>query len=151
MPATIGPRTSIGPDVVRGANTTIESHCVIQGPCDIGDGNHIHAFTSVGAPSQDKKFTGEHSKLIIGNHNIIREFVTIHRGNNHGLTQVGSYNLFMNYCHIAHDCIVGDNCIFSNSTTLAGHVTIGDYVIISGLTAVHQFCSIGNHAFVTGG
>ena len=100
-----------------------------------------------------KKFNGEDTRLIIGNNNIFREGVTIHRGTiqDKGLTKIGHDNLFMAYVHIAHDCIIGDHVILVNSVALAGHVEIGDYGIVSGLSAVHQFVKIGAHVMIGGG
>ncbi|AWB68140.1 acyl-[acyl-carrier-protein]--UDP-N-acetylglucosamine O-acyltransferase [Saccharobesus litoralis] len=147
---TIGPWTYIAANVEIGDNCQIASHVVIKGPTKIGKGNRIFQFASVGEDCQDKKFVaGEPTELIIGDNNIIRESVTIHRGTtqDNSLTQIGSGNLLMAYVHVAHDCIVGDNNILANNATLAGHVHVGDFAILGGFTGVHQFCKIGSHSF----
>lgn len=147
----IGPFCIIGKDVKIGANTVLQSHVVIEGITEIGENNTIYSFASIGKASQDLKYKGEPTKTIIGNNNTIREFVTIHRGtDDRWETRIGNNNLIMAYVHVAHDVIIGDNCIFSNNATLAGHVVIDDYVIVGGMTPVHQFCRIGAHAMVGG-
>jgi UDP-N-acetylglucosamine acyltransferase len=146
----IGPWTYIGKDVVIGDDCEISSHVVIKGPTKLGRGNRIFQFASIGEDCQDKKFIpGEPTELIIGDNNIIRESVTIHRGTSqdNSLTQIGDDNLLMAYVHVAHDCIVGNNNILANNATLAGHVHVGDWAILGGFTGVHQFCKIGSHAF----
>ncbi|GAA4652804.1 acyl-ACP--UDP-N-acetylglucosamine O-acyltransferase [Kistimonas scapharcae] len=144
----VGPFTVIGPDVEIGAGTKIHSHAVIKGPTRIGKNNTIFQFASVGEDCQDKKYAGEPTRLEIGDNNVIREGCTIHRGTvqDQSLTKIGSNNLLMAYVHVAHDCMVGDNCIFANNTAIAGHVTVGDGVILGGLTTVHQFCQIGAYS-----
>ncbi|WP_320046623.1 acyl-ACP--UDP-N-acetylglucosamine O-acyltransferase [uncultured Ilyobacter sp.] len=147
----IGPYCVIGKDVKIGKNTLLESHVVVEGITEIGEGNRIYSFASIGKDSQDLKYKGEPTKTIIGNNNKIREFVTIHRGTtDRWETRVGDNNLVMAYVHIAHDVIVGDNCIFSNNATLAGHVTVDSNALVGGLTPVHQFCRIGSYS-MTGG
>jgi len=146
----VGAFSVIGPNVEIGDGTTIGPHAVIQGPTRIGRDNRIFQFASVGAEPQDKKFAGEHSELVIGDRNTIREFVTINRGTGEGggYTRIGDDNWIMAYAHIANDCHVGNQTIFSNNATLAGHVEVGDYAILSGFAGVHQFCRVGEHAFV---
>lgn len=146
----VGAWSIIGPDVEIGSGTVISSHVVIKGPTRIGAHNRIFQFASVGEDCQDKKYAGEPTTLVIGDHNVIREGVTMHRGTvqDNGETRVGSHNLFMAYAHVAHDCVVGDHCILANNASIAGHVTVGDYAILGGFTAVHQFCQIGAHAMV---
>ncbi|MBG23225.1 MAG: acyl-[acyl-carrier-protein]--UDP-N-acetylglucosamine O-acyltransferase [Idiomarinaceae bacterium] len=145
----IGPYSIVGPDVVIGDDCWIGPHVVLKGPTVLGKGNKIYQFASVGEDCQDKKYNGEPTRLEIGDNNIIRECVTIHRGTvqDQGLTKLGSNNLLMAYVHVAHDCMVGDNIILANNTTLAGHVYVGDWAILGGFTGVHQFCHIGAHAF----
>lgn len=147
---TVGPWTYIGPDVEIGDDTVIHSHVVIKGPSVIGKNNQIFQFSSVGEECQDKKYAGEQTRLEIGDNNIIRENVTIHRGTiqDQGLTKIGSNNLFMAYTHVAHDCMIGDNTIFANNASVAGHVHVGDWAILAGMVGVHQFVKIGAHAFV---
>lgn len=149
----VGPWTFIGPDVEIGAGTRIESHVVIKGPTRIGKGNRIFQFATVGEECQDKKYKGEPTRLEIGDHNVIREGVTIHRGTvqDAGVTRIGHYNLLMAYAHVAHDCVVGDHVILANNAALAGHVHVGDYAILGGFTAVHQFCHIGPHVMCGAG
>ena len=147
----VGPFSIIGPDVEIGAGTVIGPHVVVRGPTRIGKGNRIFQFASVGEECQDKKYKGEPTRLEIGDNNIIREGATLHRGTvqDNSLTRVGSNNLFMAYVHIAHDCIVGDNCIFANNASIAGHVHVGDGVILGGFTGVHQFCKVGSYAMTS--
>ena len=149
----IGPFSWIGPDVTIDSGTVVESHVVIKGPTTIGKNNRFFQFGSIGEECQDKKYAGEPTRLIIGDNNVFRECITIHRGTiqDKGITQIGSNNLMMAYVHIAHDCMVGDNNILANNATLAGHVHVGENVILGGMTAVHQFCHIGSHAFSGGG
>jgi UDP-N-acetylglucosamine acyltransferase len=144
----VGPYAVIGPNVRIGANTRIGAHAVLEGITTIGTDNHIFQFVSVGAAPQDKKYAGEPTELIIGNRNTVREFVTLNRGTaqDKGATIIGDDNWIMAYVHVAHDCVVGNQCIFANSTNLAGHVVIGDWVILGGYTGIHQFCKVGSHA-----
>lgn len=148
----IGPYAIIGSDVQIGKNTIIGPHTVIDDFTQIGEGCRIFQFCSIGAPPQDLKFGGEKTRVVIGNFNTIREFVTIHRSTaaDIGVTVIGDHNLIMAYCHVAHNCKLGDRIIMSNAATLAGHVHIEDYAIISGLSGIHQFCRIGAHSMVGG-
>ena len=149
----VGPWTLIGPDVEIGPGTIIESHVVIKGPTRIGSNNRIFQFATVGEDCQDKKYAGELTRLEIGDNNIIREGVTIHRGTvqDEGITRVGSDNLLMAYVHVAHDCNVGNHIVLANNAALAGHVHVGDHTILGGFTAVHQFCKIGAHVMCGAG
>jgi len=119
---------------------------------EIGDENEIFPFASVGLIPQDLKFRGEPTRLVIGHRNVIREFVTIHRGTagGGGVTEVGDNNVFMASAHVAHDCHVKNHTIFGNAATLGGHVTVEDYATISAFSGVHQFCRVGKHAFIGG-
>jgi len=148
----IGPFTVIGPEVHIGARTVVGPHCVIQGDTVIGSDNRFHQAVSVGDVPQDLKFSGEPSKVRIGNHNTVREFVTIHKGTkgDQMVTTLGDHNLLMVGAHMAHDVQVGNHCILANNVALAGHVWVDDYAIIGGLSAVHQFVRIGAHAMVGG-
>lgn len=148
----VGPYAVVGPDVAIGPGCEIASHTVITGPTKIGAGNKIGPFATVGAPPQDLKYHGEPTELIIGDHNVIREYVSIHRGTPTGIsyTKVGDHNLLMGSVHIAHDCIVGNHVIMANAATLAGHVEIEDRAIIGGLTAVQQFSRIGTYCYIGG-
>ena len=134
----IGPYSIIGPDVKIGKNTIIGPHTVIDRYTQIGEGCHILQFCSLGAPPQDIKFAGEKTGLIIGNFNMIREYVSIHRGTtaDQGLTIIGDRNMIMAYCHIAHNCILENNVIMANASTLAGHVHLEDFAFVSGLSGI---------------
>jgi UDP-N-acetylglucosamine acyltransferase len=148
----VGPYSIIGADVKIGKNTIIGPHTVIDNYTHIGEGCHIFQFCSIGAAPQDLKFGGEKTRVIIGNFNTIREFVTIHRSTTAdiGVTIIGDHNLIMAYVHVAHNCKLGNNIIMSNAATLAGHIHIEDYAIISGLTGIHQFCRLGAHCMIGG-
>lgn len=145
----IGPWTVVGPDVEIGTGTKVESHVVIKGPTIIGANNHIFQFSTVGEATPDLKYNGEPTRLVIGDNNIIREGVTIHRGTvqDRSETTIGNDNLLMAYVHVGHDSVIGNHCILVNNASLAGHVHVGDWAILSGYTLVHQFCKIGAHAF----
>jgi len=150
---TIGAFSIIGPEVTIGSGTTVASHCVIEGKTTIGKNNEIFSHAALGTIPQDLKFDGEDVELIIGDNNKIREFTLFNPGTESGgsITKIGNGNLFMGYTHVAHDCIIGDNCIFANVATLAGHVEIADSVVVGGLSAIHQFCKIGTQAMIGGG
>lgn len=145
----VGPWTIIGPDVEIGAGSVIASHVVIKGPTRIGKQNRIYQFSSIGEDTPDLKYKGEPTRLVIGDHNTIREGVTIHRGTvqDRNETSIGDHNLLMAYVHVGHDSVIGNHCILVNNAALAGHVHIGDWAILSGFTLVHQFCKIGAHSF----
>jgi UDP-N-acetylglucosamine acyltransferase len=146
----VGPYSVIGPGVEIGRGTRVGPHVVIEGPTRIGAGNRIFQFASVGADPQDKKYRGEVSRLEIGDRNVIRECVTLHRGTaqDKSVTRIGDDNLFMAYAHVAHDCVIGNQCILANNATLGGHVRLDDWVIMGGLSAIHQFGRVGAHAFI---
>ena len=147
---TIGAYSVIGAEVEIGEGTVVGPHVVVEGPTRIGRENRISQFASIGGAAQDKKFSGERTELVIGDRNLIREFVTINRGTGEGggITRIGDDNWLLAYVHIAHDCQVGNRVVFSNYSALAGHVEIGDWVIVSGYAGVHQFCKVGAHAFI---
>jgi UDP-N-acetylglucosamine acyltransferase len=148
----VGPYSIIGPDVKIDAHTKIGSHCVIDGHTTIGQNNHFYRFCSVGGMPQDKKYSGEPTRLEIGDRNMVREYVTINTGTvqDVGVTRLGSDNWVMAYVHVAHDCQIGSNVILANGVQMGGHVHIGDWAIVGGLAAVHQFGRIGAHS-MTGG
>jgi UDP-N-acetylglucosamine acyltransferase len=148
----VGPYVTIGPHVRIGRDCRIGASTVIDGWTEIGDGNEIFPMASVGLIPQDLKFGGESTRLVIGHRNVIREFVTIHRGTagGGGVTRIGDHNLFMAYAHVAHDCQVGNETIFANGATLAGHVLVEDYATVGAFSGVHQFCRVGRHAFIGG-
>jgi len=145
----IGPWSIIGANVTLGEGTVVESHVVIKGPTTIGKNNRIFQFATVGEDTPDLKYKGEPTTLVIGDDNVIREGVTIHRGTVTGRseTRLGNRNLIMAYAHIGHDSVIGNNCILVNNAALAGHVHVGDWAILGGFTLVHQFCYIGSHCF----
>jgi UDP-N-acetylglucosamine acyltransferase len=142
----------IGPNVVIGRHCRVGASAVIDGDTVIGDHTEIYPFASIGLAPQDLKFRGERTRLVIGTHNVFREFVTIHRGTagGGGATTIGDHNLFMAYAHVAHDCHVGHSTIFGNAATIGGHVTVEDFATISAFSGVHQFCRVGQHAFIGG-
>ncbi|VBB45254.1 UDP-N-acetylglucosamine acetyltransferase [uncultured Desulfatiglans sp.] len=148
----VGPYSTIGPHVVVDDRTEIGAHVVIEGHTYIGRDNRIYPFSSIGTAPQDIGYRGEDTRLNIGDKNVIREYVTIHRATTkqHWETILGDQNYVMAYAHIAHDCILGNNVIMSNVATLAGHITVGDHAILGGLVAVHQFVRIGDYAFLGG-
>ena len=148
----IGPYSIIGPDVKIANNTKIHSHVNIVGNTFIGSGNEIFPFASLGTPPQDLKYKGEKNSLIIGDNNKLREYVNINPGTEHGgsITKIGNNNLFMVYCHIAHDCNISNNIVLANNVQVGGHVFIEDNAIIGGSCAIHQFSRIGESAMVGG-
>jgi UDP-N-acetylglucosamine acyltransferase len=149
----VGPFCVVGPNVEIGDNTVLHSHVVIDGHTQIGANNKFFQFCSIGAPPQDNSYKGEPTKVIIGENNTFREYVSVHRGTlkQEGMTKIGSNSLFMAYTHFGHDVTVGNNITVANSSNFAGHVTIGDRVIIGGGTMVSQFVTIGRGAYIGGG
>lgn len=148
---TIEPYAIIKSNVVLKDNVTIKSHAYIDGNTTIGEGSVIWPFASIGAKTQDLKFKGEKTYVKIGKNCEIREFVTINSSTFEGTcVSIGDRCLIMAYCHIAHNCTVGNDVIMSNNSTLAGHVTVEDFAIIGGMTPIHQFSRIGCYAMVGG-
>lgn len=149
---TIGPYCTVGAHVAIGRGSVLVSHVVVDGHTTIGENNYIFPFVSLGQAPQDLKYKGEPTRLVIGNGNKIREFVTMNLGTaqDEGVTRIGDNNLFMASVHIAHDCMVHNGCVFANCATLGGHVHVGDNVVIGGLAAVHQWVHIGRHAIIGG-
>ena len=149
----IGPYSVIGAGVRIGQQTRVASHVVIEGRTSVGQGNTIYQFATIGSRPQDLKYRGEASELIIGNHNTIREYVSLNPGTAGGgmVTRVGDHNLLMMHCHIAHDCLIGSHNIIANGATLGGHVIVQDYVILGGLVGIHQFARIGSGAILGAG
>ncbi|MGB5326293.1 MAG: acyl-ACP--UDP-N-acetylglucosamine O-acyltransferase [Pseudomonadales bacterium] len=148
----VGPFSVIGPQVKIGAGTRVASHVVIKGPTTIGQQCEIFQFSTVGEATPDLKYNGEPTTLTIGNRNVIREGVTLHRGTvqDRGDTFIGDDNLFMAYAHVGHDCVIANHCIFVNNAVLAGHVHVDDWVIVGGYAGIHQYCFLGAHSFVGG-
>ncbi|MCP5424917.1 MAG: acyl-ACP--UDP-N-acetylglucosamine O-acyltransferase [Gammaproteobacteria bacterium] len=149
----IGAYAVIGAQVSIGDGCSIGHHAVIEGPTTLGRDNRIYPHACLGQDAQDLGHAAPNARLEIGSGNIVREFVTMHRASakDQRITRIGDNNLFMNYVHIAHDCVVGHHVVLANGVTLAGHVSIGDHVNMGGLCAIHQFSRIGSYAMVGGG
>lgn len=148
---TIGPYCIVGENVSVGKNTRLISNIVIE-ETEIGEDNIVYPFTTIGLPPQDLKYKDEKTKVKIGDRNIIREYITIHRASvsGDGITKIGSDNFLMAYSHIAHDCKIGSHVIMANAATLAGHVVVEDFAFIGGLVAVHQFARVGAYSMIGG-
>ena len=146
----LGPYAHVGENVQLGAGTKVGTHAVVTGYTTLGADCEVFPHTCIGEIPQDLKFQGEVSYLEAGDRNVFREFVTANRGTEGGggVTRIGSDNLFMAYCHIAHDCVIGDHVIFGNAATLAGHVIVQDWVNVGAFSGVEQFRIVGQHAFV---
>jgi len=149
----VGPYCVIGPEVELGERCRLVAHVAIAGPTKIGGNNAFFPFCAIGMDPQDVTYQGEATRLEIGDHNEIRECVTITRGTLKGgsLTKLGSHTLIMAYAHIGHDSVIGDHCMLVNGATLAGHVTVEEWAVVGALCPVHQFVRIGAHSYVGGG
>ncbi len=150
---TVGPYCTVGAHVVMGEDCELVSHVVIDGHTTLGRGNRIFSFACVGIAPQDLKYKNEPTRVVIGEGNVIREYVTISRGTvgGGGTTSIGDNCLIMAYTHIGHDSSIGNGCILANAATLAGHVIVEDYASVGALCPVHQFCRIGKYAYIGGG
>ena len=148
----IGPYCIIGPDVELGSKTKLHSHVSIIGNTKIGANNEIFPFVSIGTDPQDLKYKGEKNSIIIGNNNKFREYVNINPGTEQGggVTTIGDNNLFMVYCHVAHDCFISNNIVLANNVQVGGHVIIQNNAIVGGICAIHQFSRIGESAMIGG-
>ncbi|MCX5792106.1 MAG: acyl-ACP--UDP-N-acetylglucosamine O-acyltransferase [Elusimicrobia bacterium] len=147
----IGPYVVVGEDVQIGAGTKIGPHCIFEF-CTVGRNNLFTGAACVGMPPQDWSYKGEHTRFTMGDNNVIREAVSLHRGSHAtNLTSMGSDCMLMANSHIGHDCRLGNNVIMVNSSAAAGHVQIGDRATISGLVGIHQFTRIGKFAMISGG
>ena len=148
----IGPYCIIGPDVEIAEGSKLHSHISIKGNTKIGKNNEFFPFVSIGTDPQDLKYKGEKNSIIIGDNNKFREYVNINPGTSQGgtITKIGSNNLLMVYCHVAHDCNIGNNIVLANNVQVGGHVIIEDNAIIGGSCAVHQFSRIGHLSMVGG-
>ncbi|MCR6656293.1 MAG: acyl-ACP--UDP-N-acetylglucosamine O-acyltransferase [Opitutus sp.] len=145
----IGAYAYVGASVVLGDRTRVQHHATVDGNTHLGTDNDIFPYAFIGGKTQDLKYKGGNPGLRIGDKNVFREFVTVHCGTPDGaMTTVGSHNTILAYCHIAHDCVVGNHIIMSNYAGLAGHVTVEDYVVIGAYGGTHQFCRIGTHAML---
>jgi UDP-N-acetylglucosamine acyltransferase len=149
----IGAYCVIGADVQLGENCRLLPHATIAGPTKIGSDNAIFPFAAIGTAPQDVTYKGEPTRLEVGDHNEIREYVTINRGTvkGGGVTRIGSHLLIMAYTHVGHDCVIGDHAMLVNGATLAGHVTVEEWAVVGALCPVHQFVRIGTHSYVGGG
>jgi len=149
----VGPYCVIGADVELGEGCRLVSHVAIDGPTKIGADNAFFPFCAIGMAPQDVSYRGEPTRLEIGDHNEIRECVTISRGTvkGGGLTRIGSHILIMAYAHIGHDSVIGDHCMLVNGATLGGHVTVEEWAVVGALCPVHQFVRIGAHSYIGGG
>ncbi len=147
---TVGPYSVIGAEVELGEDCEVMSHVVLGGPTKMGQGNRIFPFASIGLDPQALKYQGEPTRLQVGDGNIFREFVTVHRGTAEGggVTRIGNHNLLMAYVHIAHDCTLGDHIIMSNGASLAGHIEIGSHATVGPFCGIHQFTRIGAYSFL---
>lgn len=148
----IGAYSLIGENVRIGKDTVIDSHVVVEGWTEVGERCHLFPFVSIGTAPQHMRYRGEPTRVTIGNENVIREFVTIHRATveGGGNTTLGHGNFIMAYSHIAHDCKVGNQVIMANASTLAGHIAVEDFAIVGGLVAIHQFVRVGCYAIIGG-
>ena len=148
----IGPYCRIGDRVSIGEGCRFESHVIVEGPTTIGKNNQFYPFGTVGLQPQDLKFRGEETFLTIGNHNVFREYVNIHRGTKGGggYTRIGDHNFLMAYAHVGHDSTLGNHTILANAATLAGHVIIEDHATVGAFSGIHQYCRVGTHGFVGG-
>ncbi len=148
----IGPFSYIGENVKIHKNTRVEASVCVTGWTEIGEECHLFSHCVVGTEPQDYSYQGDTTRVVIGNRNVFREFMTVHRGTvkGGGLTQVGDDNYFMAYSHIAHDCIIGDHTVLIHGATLGGHCQVNDYAQVGAFTGVHQFCQIGKYAFIGG-
>jgi UDP-N-acetylglucosamine acyltransferase len=148
----IGPYTVIEKDVFIDQGTRIGPHVVIREGTRIGKRCQIFQFASIGEAPQAVAYKGEKTTLLMGDQNIVRESVTLHRGTikGGGKTVIGNDNFFMAYSHVAHDCQIGNQVFLYNGASLAGHIIIEDHAIIGALSGVHQFCRIGTHAMISG-
>lgn len=146
----IGPWTIIGANVVIDTGTEINPHVVIGDNTEIGKNNKIYSYAAIGSDPQHVGYTGEKTRLEIGDDNVIREFTTINRGTaeGRGVTRIGNKNYLMAYAHIAHDCILGNNIVFANTASIAGHVRVGDHAILGAFSGVHQNCLVGAYSFL---
>ncbi len=148
----IGPFCTVGGGVQIRKGARLVSHVVVEGKTEIGEGCQVYPFATIGFPPQDVKYRGEETGVKIGNNNIIREYVTIHRASvgGDGVTVIGDNCFLLAYAHVAHDCKIGNNVVLVNLATLAGHVVVEDHAYVGGLVAIHQFTRIGAYSMVGG-
>jgi UDP-N-acetylglucosamine acyltransferase len=149
------PFAYVGPGVTVGDDCVIHNHAALLGPASFGRGNEFHPQCVLGSAPQDLKFKGGPTRLDVGDGNVFREAVTVHRGTevdplSRGVTRIGNKNLFMVGVHLAHDVDIGNQCILANAVLLAGHVKLEDYVVVGGASAMHHFVTVGKAAYVAG-
>ncbi|HEY6252401.1 MAG TPA: acyl-ACP--UDP-N-acetylglucosamine O-acyltransferase [Candidatus Angelobacter sp.] len=149
----VGPYCIIGPQVELGEHCELLSHVVIQGPAKIGSHNRFFPYCSIATDPQDLSFAGEETWLRMGDHNTVREYVTLNRGTKKGggVTTIGTHTFILAYSHVGHDSIIGDYAMLVNGATLAGHVTVEEWAVVGALCPVHQFVRIGAHSYIGGG
>jgi UDP-N-acetylglucosamine acyltransferase len=149
----VGPYCTVGAGVELGENCQLVSHVVLGGPSRFGSDNKIYPFAALGMDPQDITYAGEPTRLEVGDHNVIREYVTLTRGTlkGGGVTRIGSHVWIMAYAHVGHDCFIGDHAMLVNAATLAGHVTVEEWAVVGALCPVHQYVRVGAHAYVGGG
>ncbi|MCU1331974.1 MAG: acyl-[acyl-carrier-protein]--UDP-N-acetylglucosamine O-acyltransferase [Candidatus Angelobacter sp.] len=150
---TIGPFCIVGPGVELGEHCELISHVVIHGPAKIGAHNRFFPFCAIGGEPQDLSYKGEETRLEIGSHNVVREYVTLNRGTakGGGITKIGDHTLLMAYVHVGHDSVIGDHAMLVYAATLAGHVTVEEWAVVGALCAIHQFTRVGAHAYIGAG
>lgn len=148
----VGPYCVVGAKAEIGDGTELKTGVIVDGRSKIGRDNVIFPYVVIGTAPQDLKYAGAETRIVIGDRNTIREYVTINAGTEKGggITTVGDDNLLMTVCHIAHDCMVGSGCVISNAVLLAGHIVVGDKAVLSGAVAIHHFVTIGEYAFIGG-
>lgn len=148
----IGPGCVVGEHVRIGRGTRLEAHVVVEGWTTIGADNYFSPYSAIGGPPQDVGYKNDETRVVIGDRNRFREFITVHRATikEERVTTIGDDCYFMAYSHIAHDCRIGNRVILTNGATLGGHIHIGDGVNVSGFVGIHQFCKIGRFAFIGG-
>lgn len=149
---TVGPFCTVGPEVVLGDGVTLVSHAVVDGDTHLGPGCRVFPFASIGMEPQDLKFSGEKSRLRVGERVVFRENVTVNPGTRGGglETVIGDDCYLLAGAHVAHDCRIGKHCVLVNNCMIAGHCTLGDFVIVGGGAGLHQFIRVGEHAFIGG-
>ncbi|MEN9636403.1 MAG: hypothetical protein RL077_4807 [Verrucomicrobiota bacterium] len=146
----VGAYGFVGRGVTLGAGTRLHHHASVEGHTTLGEQCEIFPYACIGGKTQDMKFRGGQPGLRVGDRNIFREYVTIHTATNDGdFTVMGSDNVLLGACHVAHDCVIGSHTVMSNGAMLAGHVTIEDYVVIGGYGGIHQFCRLGAYAMLS--
>ncbi|MDR1435088.1 MAG: acyl-ACP--UDP-N-acetylglucosamine O-acyltransferase [Puniceicoccales bacterium] len=145
----VGAYAYIGGGVSIGEGSVIQHHASIEGRTILGKDNKVYPYAFLGGQTQDLKYKGEEVGLKIGDHNIFREYVTVHCATQEdGATKIGHHNVFLSHSHVAHDCTVGNYVIMSSLSAFAGYVTVGDYANIAWNSGVHQFCRIGEYAML---